>query len=589
MTKLKYKLMLAIITTSFTIVAILGGYDIYNQICTNKKEIAEYRTMLLQQFDRANKLEVETACNLVQNVYNQQQKGLISEEDAKKKAAGLVRDIRFDNSGYFWIDTTEGVNVVLLGGPAEGKNRFNAQDPNGTYFIQDIIKAAMQPDGGYSEWMFPKPNEKTPTAKRGYSLLFAPYKWVIGTGNWIDDIDAAVAVKQADYDANLKRNICISVLLILLSLGVAVGMAIYISKKITNPIVKVAGSVQQIADGNLGGENITVDSHDEIGLLAQVFNQMKENLRTLVTQVAGATQQVTVSSEELTATSEKTAMAASHVAEASLEIASGSESQVKSVNEVLAVIERMSASIQQIAATANQVTGTSNESAAASQNGGKAIVTAIAQMSSIESSVVASADVVSKLGERSKEIGHIVETISGIAGQTNLLALNAAIEAARAGEQGRGFAVVAEEVRKLAEQSEAAAKEIAALIMTIQTDTEHAVQSMVNGTRETKLGMEVVNTAGTAFEEISRRINQVSGQIAEISASISDMATSSQKVVESVRDIEKNTREIANEIQTVSAETEEQSAAMQQVAASSESLSKAAQGMQGSVSKFRLS
>ena len=165
-------------------------------------------------------------------------------------------------------------------------------------------------------------------------------------------------------------------------------------------------------------------------------------------------------------------------------------------------------------------------------------------------SVSSSAQVVAKLGERSKEIGQIVDAISGIAGQTNLLALNAAIEAARAGEQGRGFAVVAEEVRKLAEQSQEAAKQIANLISEIQTETDSAVVAMDDGTREVKIGTEVVNTAGQAFKEIVSLIAEVSSQIREISAAIQQMASGSQQIVASVRNIDSISKGTAGQTQT---------------------------------------
>ncbi len=212
----------------------------------------------------------------------------------------------------------------------------------------------------------------------------------------------------------------------------------------------------------------------------------------------------------------------------------------------------------------------------------------MSQMASIEKTVSSSAQVVTKLGERSKEIGQIVDTISGIAGQTNLLALNAAIEAARAGEQGRGFAVVAEEVRKLAEQSQEAAKEIAILISEIQSETDKAVVAMSDGTREVKVGAEVVNSAGQSFKEIVLLVNEESAQIKEISAAIQQMAAGSQQIVASAHDIDRISKDAAAQTQTVSAATEEQSASMEEIAASSQALAKMAEELQTAVRKFTI-
>ena len=198
----------------------------------------------------------------------------------------------------------------------------------------------------------------------------------------------------------------------------------------------------------------------------------------------------------------------------------------------------MSASIQQVAANTNLAAGRSAQSAEMAKEGENSVEKAVSQMSKIEQTVNNSASVVAKLGERSKEIGQIVDTISGIAGQTNLLALNAAIEAARAGEQGRGFAVVAEEVRKLAEQSQEAAKQIAILIGEIQGDTDKAVVAMNEGTREVKVGAEVVDDAGKAFGQIADLVTQVSEQVKEISAEIQQMASGGQQIVSSVKTID---------------------------------------------------
>ena len=248
----------------------------------------------------------------------------------------------------------------------------------------------------------------------------------------------------------------------------------------------------------------------------------------------------------------------------------------------------MSAGIQQVAANTNNVAGTSDKTAVAAQEGNQAIETAVKQMNTIEQTVSKSATVVEKLGERSKEIGQIVDTISGIAGQTNLLALNAAIEAARAGEQGKGFAVVAEEVRKLAEQSQEAAKQIADLIGGIQAETETAVSAMQDGTKEVRKGSEVVNTAGKDFAAIATLVKEVSKEVQDISAAIQQMASGSQQIVDSVKSIDNISKNTAEHAQTVSAAAEEQSASMEQIAASSQSLAKMAETLQSAISHFKI-
>ena len=216
-----------------------------------------------------------------------------------------------------------------------------------------------------------------------------------------------------------------------------------------------------------------------------------------------------------------------------------------------------------------------------------AVGRAVTQMASIERTVNNSAQVVAKLGERSKEIGQIVSVISGIAGQTNLLALNAAIEAARAGEQGLGFAVVADEVRKLAEQSQEAAQRIAELIGEIQGDTDQAVVAMSEGTREVKVGSEVVTAAGQAFAEITELVAHVSEQVQDISQVMQRMSQGSEQIVTSVHTVSNLSEAAMGEAQTVSAATEEQSASMEEIASSSRALANLAQDLQEAVNRFR--
>ncbi|SHN65660.1 methyl-accepting chemotaxis protein [Desulfitobacterium chlororespirans] len=374
----------------------------------------------------------------------------------------------------------------------------------------------------------------------------------------------------------------------LVAVVLAMGIGWYIARMVANPLIQLVGTVREIAQGNLAVKKVDLISQDEAGQLAAEFNTMTDNLRVLVQNIAYTSEQVAASSEELTASAEQSASATNQIAATITDVAAGATRQEAAIDDTASIVEQMSAGVQEIAANANSVSRSAEMTANAAGQGDKAVEAAVNQMKNIEKTVAGTAQVVTQLGERSKEIGQIVEAISGIAAQTNLLALNAAIEAARAGEQGRGFAVVAEEVRKLAEQSQEAAREIAGLITEIQQETGNAVNAMHDGTREVKVGSEVVNSAGQAFKEIVNLIGEVSTQVREISAAIQQMASGSQQIVDSIRDIEHISKEASSQTQTVSAATEEQSASMEQIAASSQALAKMADELQNSVGKFRV-
>ena len=373
----------------------------------------------------------------------------------------------------------------------------------------------------------------------------------------------------------------------LLALILAFVATLFMARRITGPLLQLGTVVGAVAAGDLT-RTVEVETKDEVGVLSQNFNTMVVELRKLVRHVHELSQTLAASSEELTASAEQSSEVSHQVAQAITEVAAGTSKQLSAVNDASAVVEEVSASSEEVAATAETITGLSHKSTAATINGSSAIERAVQQMGNIGEGSKAVNDAVEKLADSSRQIGEIVNVISGIAGQTNLLALNAAIEAARAGEQGRGFAVVAEEVRKLAEQSESAAKEITTLIAQNHTDIQKAVQAMEVSSSSVKVGIDVVNAAGVTFREISQLTDEVSTQIAGISSAIGEIAKGSERIVLSVRDIEKVSKDSAGQSQSVSAAAEEMTASMTEISSSSQSLAKMAQELQVAVDQFRV-
>lgn len=368
----------------------------------------------------------------------------------------------------------------------------------------------------------------------------------------------------------------------------AIGIGYVVSRLISRPVVRLKSSVETIASGDLTADDLSVTNKDEIGELVHSFTVMKNNLRGLIQQVRISAEQVAASAEELTASAEQTSKATEQIASTVQEVASGSEQQAASVGQSAQIVQEMAQGIQQIAANAQQVSASSIQAAQVAEEGNRAIQTAGEQMGSIHDKVNDLAAIIKELGERSAEIGQIVQVISDIASQTNLLALNAAIEAARAGEHGRGFAVVADEVRKLAEQSAASANQIHDVISLIHGQMEKAVTSMDQVKDEVNEGMDVVTQAGTSFAHIQRSVNDVAVQIQEVSASAQQMSASVEEIVRSITLIREVANETAAGTQNVSAAAEEQLASMEEISSSALALAKMSEDLQQHISRFRV-
>ena len=391
----------------------------------------------------------------------------------------------------------------------------------------------------------------------------------------------------AELQQHVMQSLGVTGVLVAIVLLVAMLAAVRLAKTLAEPLTRLATEAECVAQGDLT-RSIVPEGDGEVRMLGEALQHMHSRFSTMVRDIIGAAEQVAAASEELTATAEQSSLAAKQVADSISGVAEGAEHQLRSVQETVTVVDTTAGRIETIAGSAKQAASVSQAAVGLARQGDSQVETAVVQMQRIEETVSRSAGTVGRLGERSQAIGQIVETIAGIAGQTNLLALNAAIEAARAGEQGRGFAVVAEEVRKLAEQSEGAAREIAVLINEVRSETEEAVTAMQRGAEEVRTGGQVVTAAGESFRSIVQSVDEVARRVSDIAVEAGQIQADSQKIVQAVQKIDTISQSTASQSETVSAATEEQAAAMTEITQFSQSLAKMAEELQTMVRRFNV-
>lgn len=398
--------------------------------------------------------------------------------------------------------------------------------------------------------------------------------------------DETYADSQQEQSTTTK----ILVIIILAALILAIILGFVIAKQIDTRLKGIVKHLEILADGDFSKEiaKSSLEDRSEFGTVSRAVEKMKNNIKALLRNLTETAEHMAASSEELTASSEQSAQAANQVAGSITEVAQGAETQMQATNEAGEIVKQISASIAQVSQNSEQVATFANHTMQTATDGEGIIKRAVTEMQTIKEKTNATSTVISKLEDKSKEIGQIVETISGIASQTNLLALNAAIEAARAGEAGRGFAVVAEEVRKLAEQSETAAEQITALIGEVQSSTREAVVFMDANQKEIISGVQAVDDAGSNFNNILGMVSDMNKQIDAITASIVEVTKGITHVVTAVQGIETESRKASEQTQTISAATEEQSASVEEIASASEHLAQMAADLQKAVQKFKL-
>lgn len=589
---LKNKVIFVVVAISLLTTLCIGVMMVYSMVDESKRQVETYRETLTRDIEKQLKDQTESAVSVINYVYSLQQNGTLTEEQAKKEAADRVRAMRYDNgAGYFWIDTYEGVNVVLLGRPTEGKSRINSVDPNGTRFIEEMIKNGRKEGGGFTDLMFAKPGEDTPLPKRNYTVAFAPYQWVLGTGVWIDYIDSMVAQQEEEANAALWSGLIKmgAFVLVLQLLFIFIGYVF--ANRITQPIISVTDRLKVFATGDFrtdSSDDARFDSNDEIGEMRQAMRTLQSSISTMMKKVMATAQQVTDSAGQLNDSASQSAEVSNSVANSMVNVAGNCSEQFTEIETANGQVETLGQHMMNFVNTiqhSSEVVQVTQEKAVAEA---KTVEGAVEQMKLIQTSVTQSAAVITELGEESDRIGKIVDTISSIAAQTNLLALNAAIEAARAGEHGRGFAVVADEVRKLAEQSSESAGEIAGLITSIQEKSQKAVAVMQEGVGRVEAGTKVVQDSGASFNEIAEMVRKVVEASQEMDNIVNALNENTKTIGGAIQTVAVKSSSVSSEAESVSAASEELTATMSEIESSSGVLAEMAKDMLKSVENFKM-
>ena len=484
-------------------------------------------------YDEQIKQQVDNVISLCQTIYDQYQAGVYTEEEAKKLAADEIRQLRYGDAGYFWVDQYDGTNVVLLGNDTEGTNRMETKDANGYQMVKEIIRVGQEADGGYTDYVFPKEGETEPSPKRSYSKAFEPFGWVIGTGNYTDYIDDQVASIEKDFSSYVTGRMTLFIISTLIEGIIGVLLLSMIIISIIRPLKKCISSIGVMEQGDFSQAMGTalLKRRDDFGKLAASLESMRNEMSGLIGEVKSQATEITRMVQEIDDNIQALDEEIENVSATTEELAAGMEETAASSEEINAMSHEIESAAKSIA-TRSQDGATEADDIRDRAVGIKKTTT-----ENDERTKAIHAEInegLTKALEDIKivdQIGVLAESIMEITGQTNLLALNASIEAARAGEAGKGFAVVADEIRVLAEQSKAA-------VVHIQDVTKNVVESVTNLADGAKKLLEFVGTdVVDSFAGFSGMADSYSNDAGSIDALVTDFSASSEQLLASINGV----------------------------------------------------